>query len=233
MSSELGFAAVVEGPSDEGAVRAIFRECGLPLRQFYGGRGRPDIQKKIGNYNRAAMNSDWFVLADLDDIHTCPAELAATWLPNPSPRMVLRFAVVELESWLMADFEAMADFLAIAPSKIPARPDELADPKQALVNLARRSRKKDIRSGLVPRDGSGAVVGRTYTSDIQQFGDSAWRPAIAAERSPSLARCLARLKRLTSGIDDAGLPPSRGAPTATPARSRRERSGRRVRAGGE
>lgn len=192
--------AVVEGASDEGAVKSILRECGFSVGMFQGRSGCSNIIKKLPACNNAAKFSPWFVLLDLDSTDICVVEQVQEWLPTPSDFMVFRVAVTEMESWLLADSEEMAKFLGVAEGKIPRDPDSLADPKQAIVNLARKSRKRDIREGLVPRPNSGTNVGPTYVSDISGFGNSSWRPRVAAERSPSLHRCLNRLEELAQRL---------------------------------
>src|SRR5262249_29407863 len=77
------------------------------------------------------------------------------------------------------------------------KPDELNDPKQRLINLARGSRLHTIRSDLAPREGSGRSVGPLYTARMIQFVNDetgGWRPAHALHVSQSLARCINRLK---------------------------------------
>jgi hypothetical protein len=191
---------VVEGSSDEGAVRAVLTACGLSVQVFYGRRGKDHIRTKIASYNSAAKHGPWFVVVDLDDPNACPMDLRNSWLTSPEDLMVFRIAVVEIESWLLADRARVAAFLGVSESKIPTNPDEIPDPKQRLINLARTSRKRGIRQGLVPRDGSGANVGPTYASDIREFGANLWRPNEAALHSPSLARCMKRLRELAERL---------------------------------
>lgn len=186
----------VEGMSDEGAVKAILREYGLSVSMFQGREGKDSILKKLSAYNNAARFSPWFVLVDLDSNSHCVVDSVNKWLPNPSEYMVFRVAVTELESWLLADSERISQFLGVARDLIPRDPDTLEDPKREIVNLARRSRRREIREGLVPRPRSGTSVGPTYVSDIREFGQKNWRPRIAAEESPSLARCMKRVEEL-------------------------------------
>ena len=193
-------SVVVEGPSDEGVVRAVLAACGLSVDMIHGRRGKGYIRSRISNYNLAAKRSPWFVLVDLDDVSACPAMVRHQWLPSLEELMVFRIAVVEVEAWLLADRERVASFLGVAEARIPSAPDVLADPKQQLVNLARRSKKRAIRQGLVPREGSGTAVGPTYASDVREFAMTMWRPDVAAGLSPSLARCLSRLRDLANRL---------------------------------
>jgi hypothetical protein len=48
-----------------------------------------------------------------------------------------RFAVNELESWLLADREGLANFLGIAVSRMPICPEREEFPKKTLVNISR------------------------------------------------------------------------------------------------
>ncbi|WP_145784188.1 hypothetical protein [Streptomyces sp. CNQ-509] len=192
--------AAVEGVSDQGAVRAILNEFNLSVQMFQGGKGKNDLLKKLPAYNKAAQHIPWFVLVDMDSVDGCVAEEKAKWLPIPSEYMVFRIAVTELESWLLADREAMAEFLSVPFNKIPNNQDQLGNPKQEIINLARKSRRRDIRDGLVPDQRSGASIGPTYASDISKFGEQMWRPRVAAQESPSLARCLYRVEELARSL---------------------------------
>ena len=69
----------------------------------------------------------------------------------------------------------------------------LADPKLTLVNIARTSRRRDIRADMVPREGSGRAVGPAYTSRVIEYSQGPWRPHVAARYSDSLARFCTRL----------------------------------------
>jgi hypothetical protein len=192
----------VEGRSDEGAASAIVRACGLSVSGYYGGHGKVPLLRKLPNYNMAAMRSPWLVLVDLDDDGPCPGKKREDWLPDASPFMCFRIAVREIEAWLLADQERIAEFLGVPRSRIPLQPENLEDPKQTLVSIARRSRKRAIREGLVPRVGSGTLVGPTYASDIREFGRTQWRPLVAAESAPHLERCITRVRELASALEN-------------------------------
>lgn len=186
----------VEGLSDQGVAKAIVRTCGLSVSGFYGNHGKSALLKKLPGYNSAAAFSPWLVLVDLDNDGSCPGQKRSEWLPQPSRLMCFRIAVREAEAWLLADSEEIARFLGVSQARIPPNPESFDDAKQTLISIARHSRKRDIREGLVPRDGSGRSVGPTYASDISEFARSQWRPLVAAESAPSLKKCISRVEEL-------------------------------------
>jgi hypothetical protein len=110
--------------------------------------------------------------------------------------MSFRVAVRSLEAWLLADREEMSRFLDVSLSLLPLEPETLPHPKQALVELAKRSKKREIREDMVPVPGPGArVVGRGYSGRIIEFASERWSPQRAAKHSDSLHRCLQALGR--------------------------------------
>jgi hypothetical protein len=68
----------------------------------------------------------------------CPPEVPVAWLPDRCSKMLLRAVVREIESWLLADASGISRFLGVSVSLVPRDPESLKDPKQSLVNLARR-----------------------------------------------------------------------------------------------
>ena len=195
----LSVSAAVEGLVDEAVVRRLLEDVGAVAGPVYGKGGKQALHQKIAGYNHAAQFSPWVVLVDLDDDAECAPPFREAWLPQPAPKMLLRVAVRAVEAWLLADREHLSAFLGIPASRIPLNPDEVASPKRAMVELAARSRRREIREDMVPRPGSGRTVGPAYSSRLIEFASDAahgWRPAIAAGRSDSLRRCLHRLRRL-------------------------------------
>jgi hypothetical protein len=113
--------------------------------------------------------------------------------------MCFRIAVREVEAWLLADQERLSTFLKVATARVPSEPEAEHDPKRAMVDIARKSRKREIREDMVPRPGSGRTVGPAYASRLIEFVShptTGWRPDIAAKRSDSLRRCLACMRKL-------------------------------------
>lgn len=194
----------VEGPTDEAALRRLLAEVGLCCGGVFGRNGKPELVEKIPAYNRAARLEPWVVLLDLDQDAECAPARRDGLLPELFAGMHLRIAVRAVETWLLADRERASQFLAVSPALVPANPDLEPDPKAKVVQLARRSRRRDVRNGLVPREGTKTRIGPAYTSSVSEFfadAQNGWRPEIASMYSPSLLRCMGALRRLASGPD--------------------------------
>lgn len=196
----MSVSVAVEGASDESVARAVLVACGLGAASVYGGKGKSYLLEKLDGYNRAAQFRPWLVLVDLDSDHGgCVARAHRSWLPAPAELMCFRVAVRAIEAWLLADVESVSSFLGVSSARIPTHPEDLVDPKRTLIDLARASRRRSIR-GLVPRQGSAARVGPTYVSDVSMFALEMWRPDVASENAPSLARCLSRIEELAAKL---------------------------------
>jgi len=190
-------SAAVEGIVDEAVVRKLIVVAGASPGPVYGRQGKPFLRQRIRGYNAAAQYQPWFVLVDLDSDYDCAPPLRASWLPEVAPHLCFRVAVREVEAWLLADAERLADFLS-ARKRPPANPEALGDPKSEMIALARSSRRRDIREDMVPRQESGRLVGPAYTSRLIEFASSVWRPNVAAQRAASLRRAIDCLKRLVT-----------------------------------
>jgi len=196
MPERVELNVAVEGMTDEAIVRRVLGELGhTAIRVFLSG-GKGLLLERLLRYNTAARHFPWLVLIDLDHDAECAAAARALWLPSQSDDMCLRIAVREAESWLLADRDTLAGFMGVTMSHIPLDPEALDDPKQALVNLARRSRRRAIREGMVPRQASGRAVGPLYTSLVNQYVLGSWRPQVAAEYADSLRRFVLRVSEL-------------------------------------
>ncbi len=201
--------SAVEGDVDEAVVRRLIAHVGGIPGQAYGKSGKHQIRRTIRGYNNAARFGPWVVLIDLNSDEPCAPPLRNAWLPTPATDMCFRIAVREVEAWLIADADSLAQFLRVPPAVVPRDPEALSNPKQELVNLARRSGVRDIRDDMVPRTGSGAEIGPAYTSRVAEFARDHWRPDDASQRSESLRRALDCIRRL---IGSAGRTPVRPPP---------------------
>lgn len=189
-------SSAVEGILDEAVAGRLIESVGAVAGPVHSKNGKAALQDKISGYNHAANISPWFVLADLDHDFACAPLLRDDWLPRISTLMCLRIAVRQVEAWLLADRQGVAKFLGVAMAHVPIDPEGLDNPKRSLVELARRSRRRAIREGMVPRHGSGRPVGPAYASFVAEFVQESWRPKQATRRSDSLRRCIDGLRRL-------------------------------------
>ena len=195
--------ALVEGLMDEAVAKRLIEHCGYTFGTAYGKRGIGHVQMVLPGFNeRVRYGSPMLALVDfMDTCLQCPPELPAIWLPNRCARLLLRAVVRETESWLLADAAGIADFLAVSRNRVPRDPEREPDPKRAVVNLARRSRRRAVRDALVPREGVSSVVGPEYGASLMEFIRDRWDIEAAAARAPSLARCLARLRTLPTLLE--------------------------------
>lgn len=195
-SAKPWMTVAVEGISDEAAARRLLDFTGFAVGPIHGGRGKDQLDRNLRAYSLAARHGPWLVLRDLDRAECAPSlrgELEPSEVPD---QFLLRIATRSIEAWLLADHQTMARALGISAAKIPAHPEELDDPKRALVSLARLSSKRELREDLVPARGISSAVGPGYTARLVELFKGPWNPEAAARRSPSLARCLAALRDL-------------------------------------
>ncbi len=197
----------VEGIIDEAVLRRLLDAPGVSPGAIHVKNGKHALLHKLSGFNSAALRLPWVVLVDLDHDAECAPPFRASTLPDPAPMMCFRVAVRTTEAWLLADRERLAQFLGVSESVFPRAPEEEDDPKRVVVELARRSRRREIRQDMVPRPASGRKVGPAYASRLIEFvtdAGSGWRPDVAAQRSDSLARCLSRISALASRAETFG-----------------------------
>lgn len=212
----------VEGRTDEPVARKLLSVVGLSAGAVIVRHGKTKLDPKLPDYNRSAKHVPWLVIRDLDhdDKHACIPDLRLRLLGGaPSSGMCFRLAVREVEVWMMADRKSFANFFSVGLGTMTSSVEGLHDPKQTLVNLCRKSKKRDIREGMAPRPGSGRVVGPRYTSLLREFAHEPWDPAAARMNSQSLDRALRCLDRLRQWAEMGG---SRGDALGATDSSRRE-----------
>lgn len=185
----------VEGPTDLAVVERLLAGAGASVDRAFT-VSKPAILDRIPGYNEAARHTPWYVQIDLDRDYMCPPSARREWLPAPSPNLAFAIAECEVEAWLLADAVRLAAALRCPVEQISRRPDEVEDPKGHLLRLARLSSNATVRSQFLPRPRSGRRVGPEYASELIRFAGSRWRPDVARQRSPSLARAMDRIAEL-------------------------------------
>lgn len=137
------------------------------------------------------------VLCIADTDGRCAVDLLRELCPAPASTLLLRLAITEAESWVLADATAFAEAMAVPHAKVPADPESLADAKLAVLQLAKRSRHRHVRQEMVS-DLDPGKQGSGYNLHLCKFVASSWRASEAAKTAPSLARAMTRLTELAA-----------------------------------
>jgi hypothetical protein len=174
----------------ERPVLSIYREenaCG------YG-----TLKAKAANYDQMGSKGlPVLMLTDLD-ADPCPTGKIVAWLRRtPSKGFLFRICVREIEAWLLADREAMAQFLRVKLATLPLAPESLPDPKAKLITLAQNAPRK-IRVGLTPV--GRAAIGPDYNELLVPFIAESWSIERAVKHAPSLARARERIHELATAV---------------------------------
>ena len=193
---------VVEDVLGEVISTKILEHFGIDIERKIVYEGKSYLQQKARSFNRTAYEEcGIFMLTDLDSSDICPPTLIRSWIRGPlNPWFFFRIAVMEVESWIMADRDALSEFLSIPIHRVPRNTDNIPNPKEFLVSLARRCTQRRVREALVPARGANRVVGVRYNAMLSNFVHSQWNLERAASISPSLKRTVDRIRRETEGI---------------------------------
>lgn len=187
----------VEDELSAAVVRRLVAACGrdFTIDRTIIARGNTQLRAGMPKFSSASRVIPHIVLTDLDRL-PCPLELLQQWRAvNLPPGLLFRIAVREVEAWLLADRNGMANFLSIPTAKLPFAPENEADPKQTLINLARHSRRRRLSLELVPAAGSSNRIGPLYNSRLVQFVTDQWDVDNARSRAPSLDKFVMRLSQ--------------------------------------
>jgi hypothetical protein len=182
---------ITEGHLDAAVAKKLLQELGIMGPDPKDLRGGSNFWAGAPKYNQAARNGMViFGVVDLENA-LCAPELIKRHLPKGvAPTFVLRVAKRMVESWLLADRVALAQFLHVSADRIPMDPESLVHPKHEIASLARRSRKREIRETVAPQEGLSSPVGREYTPVMKRFIEHHWNPSRARINSPSLDRAI-------------------------------------------
>jgi hypothetical protein len=146
------------------------------------------LKSRMDSWKRMAERQIVLVLTDLDKA-ACPLVLLEDWLGSERvcpQQLILRIAVREVESWLLADHVGLKQLIG-KKGRLPLTPDELSDPKRYLLGLAQNA-PRAVREDLIAQKGSSAMQGIGYNSRLGNWVQSVWCPQRAAALSPSLDR---------------------------------------------
>jgi hypothetical protein len=192
--------AVEDALSERVVLRTLAQVRGdIAVHTRLGFKGNTYLRKIARGLNKASKGSGFLLLTDQDDPAACPLDIINEWLAGDArhPNFLFRVAVLEVEAWLMADREAIADFIGVPIVRVPQDCDAVANPKQCLVNLARLSKRASVRDDLVPIAGGTALVGRNYSGRLAEFIEEKWSCKRASAHSASLKRTIRRLEHFS------------------------------------
>ena len=164
-----------------------------------GKKGNGLLKSKIAAYCDIAKRAPFLLITDLDST-ACSPSLMYSWLRhvNTPNNFMFRVAVREVEAWLLADQVAIKPLLG-TQARVPHNPDNVPNPKEFLLNLARKA-PKDVRRDLLSERGAIASQGIGYNQRLCDYVNNSWSPTRAAQRSDSLCRVIRRLEHLMASL---------------------------------
>ncbi|VVD78582.1 hypothetical protein [Pandoraea anhela] len=178
---------------------ALLSHVGVPfeIKQRLVSGGESKFRQKIPAMNNVAENvMPVLMIADADQA-ACVVEQRNLWLPrNPSMRLAMRLAVREAEAWVLADHVGFSKFANVSKDVFPTRPEAEIDPKQTLLGIVRRCKRRELREEMLPLKGATSPVGLGYNIHMREFVQKYWSVGRAAGRAPSLARAIPRIESL-------------------------------------
>ena len=192
-----GVLLAVEDKLSDAVATKILKKHGFKIVKRIGFRGNDYLRQKAKGLNQNARKPhNVFMLTDLDSPKICPPELIQSWIQGSlNLGFFLRVAVMEVESWVMADQSAFAEFLRIPIQEVPTRTDEIPDPKVSLLSLAEKSKSTELRKDLLPKNGNKtSKIGHGYNTRLSEFVRDYWDLNRAASASPSLKKTVDRLQ---------------------------------------
>lgn len=167
----------------------------LNVSSVMGKRGFSYFQTRIREIRRSAAVLKFLVFLDGDELGAdCPINAIQRWFDEPQPNNIyVRFALQEVESWLLADRINLAAFLNVPENIVPIVRDDAQNTKEVLLQIARRSRNREIVHDLIPQPGFTSVVGPAYNLRLSEFIRGQWDIRAAAGGNDSLARACRRV----------------------------------------
>ena len=172
----------------------IAKGMGWSVERVLMKNGKGYLKSNFHNFCNTAKHTAVLLLVDLNSSFPCAPSLLRKWAKGiPLPQLFFfRVAVREIESWLLADHEAMRALLG-NKGKLPIQPDTLKDPKRELLLLIKKVRKY-VREDVVRLNNGMVSQGVAYNVTLAKWIEDHWLPERAAARSDSLNRLFVRLR---------------------------------------
>lgn len=187
-----------EDELSEAMGKRLLKEAGYALEPspLLRGDGFGYLRSKMDSWCQMAARKPVLLLTDLD-MKACPMAVRNDWMGarKPTENLVLRIVVREIESWVLADHDALRTLIGNRGT-LPPDPDALADPKEYLLRLIAKQAPRHIREDLVAEKGAIASQGIGYNAHFGEWVRTQWSPARAADRSQSLRRARIRIGEL-------------------------------------
>ena len=191
------FLAVEDELSEHVAKKTLLSVSpAFKIWQVLGGEGFGYLKKNIHKFNQIAQSIPILLITDLDATECPPIKLREWGADNLHNNFILRIAVREIESWILADREGFSEYFKISKANVPTEPDGINDPKEYLINIVRKKCNKTvIKQDIVPPKGATSTQGPGYNIRMGDFIHSKWNPVQAKERSESLFRAIKCLEQ--------------------------------------
>jgi hypothetical protein len=198
MGEMIPVVVAVEDDLAEALVLAAITQSELPfsVESVLQKKGITYLRARADSLNRAAFGGTRVIMVADSDSDKCPVKLAQKWFPlGKHPNLAFRFSVRAAEAWILADAEGFCTYSGIKEVHLPTNPDEVADPKRTLVDIARRA-KRSFRDLVVPAEKSVVPVGVGYNATLTNFVETRWSLERAAQRSLSIREFVSRIRKL-------------------------------------
>ncbi|MFZ5517884.1 MAG: hypothetical protein ACOY90_14665 [Candidatus Zhuqueibacterota bacterium] len=196
----VNITAVVEDELHENILKKMQLEIpDINIEQILGKRGSGYVEKHLKAFNNAAKLKPYVILLDLDFRPCPPSYIKKIVMFNRQPQLCINIAVRIAETWLIADRKNFAGFLGISMAKICRDVESIAEPKKYIFKLTEKSRNRQLREAIIPRQG--ARTGPLYNTALAEFIFDHWDINQACECSPSLCRFIERFKMIGENIE--------------------------------
>jgi hypothetical protein len=160
--------------------------------------GRGNVQRDLPAYKALAASMPVLIGVDLDHDACAPSVLAKWGTQQPTvDNLLLRFAVREVESWVLADRSRISTFINAPIKSLSLDPDSLEDPKLSFLSIARQTASRELKAALVPANfNKYPRIGPAYNLRMCEFVRNKWRPHVAMTKSDSLRRAILALQAI-------------------------------------